>query len=204
MSVNPVVSLDAVSVNFGARAVLKDFSIEVMAGESVALMGPSGSGKTTVLSLITGHRLPSSGTVTLGVSPSQIAWVIQNAPILPRRSVVDNALLQARVASGRITVHQEDDLDSTLDSLGLSALRQQAGYTLSGGEKQRVVVARALLSNPRLIVADEPTAALDSYSRDLVVGGLLEIVSMGSALVVATHDQHVADLCDRVIQVVPL
>jgi ABC-type lipoprotein export system ATPase subunit len=186
-----------------AVVALHDVSCEVRGGDQIALTGPSGSGKTTLLNLLAGLDAPTTGTVDwpdLGgvddLRPGPIAVVFQGPSLLPSLDVVENValplLLQGidrRSARSRAVV--------ALARLGLEALEAKLPEELSGGQAQRVAVARVLAGNPRLILADEPTGQLDRASAVLVIDALVGAAAdLGAALVVNTHDRVVADRLD--------
>lgn len=198
-----LVSMDKASRHFadGQRqlAALTDISCQVIASTQVAVVGPSGSGKSTLLYLMAGLDKPTNGVVTwpaLGpeaeLRPDQICMVFQTPSLLPTLTVLENVELswllskrseaEARPASLRI-----------LEKLGLSAITDKLPGEVSGGQTQRVAVARAIVCEPRLILADEPTGQLDSVTASKLIDVLIESASHSSAgLVVATHDTAVA------------
>ncbi|MDR1394242.1 MAG: ATP-binding cassette domain-containing protein [Bifidobacteriaceae bacterium] len=212
------VKLDGCTVAFGSRTVLDGLSA-IFAGPSmIALLGPSGSGKTTLLGLIAGLVRPSAGTVRLTSDSSSRAgqlpsgdqsqgparnkiwdwdwdWLVQSSPLLNRRSAFDNVVLGPRSRGLRPDAAQSI-ATAMMDELGIGQLAHQKVYKLSGGEKQRVAVARSLATRPALILADEPTASLDASSRDLVCHGLRRAVIDGALVLLATHDPYVASQAD--------
>lgn len=193
----------------GGNDVLRGVSFTAHPGEAVALLGPSGSGKSTlmaVLGLLTGWE---DGAMTLAgqtVSASRrsrshvrqhmlMAWVPQVPLVLPGRSLLDNVLVVRRL-SGTVTKADLDEAGRLLTAVGLDTARERDASVLSGGELQRMAVARALLSRAPLILADEPTASLDRDSTAQVIHSL--VASRGEAcVIVATHDQRVAAACER-------
>lgn len=165
-----------------------DVRFAAEASSVVAIMGPSGSGKTTFLHVLGGLLAPDSGTAILNLRASeQIAWIVQNSPLLPRRTSQEN------VALGALAIGQDWDKAQytaalLLQELGLAHTSSTAGYRLSGGEKQRVAVGRAMAARSSLILADEPTASLDAGSRSLVCEALRKSAAQGSSVVVSTHE----------------
>jgi ABC-type lipoprotein export system ATPase subunit len=198
-----LVSLDNVSRYYGdggrQRAALTDISCQVIASDRVAVVGPSGSGKSTLLHLMAGLDKPTRGVVSwpaLGpeteLRPDQICVVFQTPSLLPTLTVLENVELswllskrdepEARPAALRI-----------LEKLGLSAISAKLPDELSGGQMQRVAVARALVCAPRLILADEPTGQLDSVTAAKLIEELFDwTTNSDAALIVATHDMTVA------------
>jgi ABC-type lipoprotein export system ATPase subunit len=195
--------IDQVSKSFGERAVLSGVSFECESGETIALMGPSGSGKSTLLGIIAREIDPDAGSVTatLDEGPEvtrRLHWIYQSAPLLLGRSTVDNVMLTA-LANGAIFQAAEERALRALDEVGLADHADSKASSLSGGQQQRVAIARALIADSRLVLADEPTAALDRHNRDLVSESLQALARAGAIVVVATHDHVVADQCSRVV-----
>ena len=187
---------------------LRELSLSVRPGESVAILGPSGSGKSTLLNLVAGLDRPSSGTVTvdgvavdrLGEAASaryrraRIGLVFQFFNLLDDLTVADNVMLPAQLAGmARGAAHRR--AMELLTTLGVD--RHAGAYPgrLSGGERQRVAVARALMNRPALLLADEPTGAVDARTGEQVVELLRELNQSGQSLVVVTHDPEVARHC---------
>jgi ABC-type lipoprotein export system ATPase subunit len=178
-------------------------SCEVHAGEQIALTGPSGSGKTTLMHLFAGLDVPTTGIIdwpALGgihdLRPGPIAVVFQGLSLLPPLDVVENVALPL-LLQGADRATAQSEAVAALDRLGLGALASKLPEELSGGQSQRVAVARALAGHPRLILADEPTGQLDHASGTLVVDALIEAATtLGAALIVNTHDRAIADRID--------
>jgi putative ABC transport system ATP-binding protein len=208
-----VTLIQAVDVGKTIRGVviLAGVDVRVDRGESVAVTGPSGSGKSTlmaVLGLLTsrsggclwldGAAVPAGGRGRRRARRRQsLAWVPQTPLVLPGRSALDNALLGARL----VARPGAGDVDAALTALrhvGLEHAVDRDATALSGGELQRLGVARALVGGARLVMADEPTASLDRTSTARVVEALRAIHGQ-TTLLVATHDQSVAEACDRVL-----
>jgi putative ABC transport system ATP-binding protein len=195
---------------------LAGLTLEVRAGEAVAVLGRSGSGKSTLLNLIAGLDRPSDGTVTVdGVRVdrlseaasalyrrSRIGIVFQFFNLLDDLTVADNVLLPAQLAgmSRRAAIARADDL---LAFLGIDRHARAFPGRLSGGERQRVAVARALMNRPPLLLADEPTGALDTASGQEVRKLLTELNQDGQTVLLVTHDLALADACaTRTIELV--
>jgi ABC-type lipoprotein export system ATPase subunit len=208
MTAQVLVQLDGAARSYGAgptaTVALQAASGTVPADARIALVGPSGSGKSTLLHLMAGLDSPTVGTVTWpgigdrdALRPGPVAVIFQGPSLLPPLSVVENVALPL-ILQGR----DERDANATavaaLDRLGLADLADKLPEEISGGQAQRVAVARALAGEPRLILADEPTGQLDHVSGAAVVDVLLEAADhAGAALVVATHDPAVADRLDE-------
>ena len=175
-------------------------SCEVHAGQQIALTGPSGSGKTTLLHLFAGLDAPTTGMVewpALGsisdLRPGPVAVVFQSPSLLPPLNVVENVALPL-LLQGESRISANSAALAALTRLGLEALASKLPEELSGGQAQRVAIARVLAGRPRLILADEPTGQLDRHNGALVVDALISAATeLGAALIINTHDQTVAD-----------
>ncbi|TFH58467.1 ABC transporter ATP-binding protein [Peribacillus frigoritolerans] len=194
---------------------LDDISLNVRAGEFVAIVGPSGSGKSTFLSIAGALLSPSKGRLLLNgedittLSPKEltrvrlekIGFVFQSSNLVPYLSVRDQLLLLSELIGKRdkTTVKKADEL---LSHLGLGHRAGHLPEALSGGERQRVAIARSLMNDPEIILADEPTASLDSKrGRDVVEMLAHEVKSRNKAAIMVTHDERMLDLCDRVVNI---
>ncbi len=179
-------------------------SFRVMPGDRIALMGPSGSGKSTLLHLMADLDTPSAGTLewpALGDSgtlrPSRIGMVFQTPSLLPMLSVAENVELPMRL--GRCPETPRTLALAALEAVGLAAMADKLPDELSGGQAQRVGIARALANRPALILADEPTGQLDHATAQMVFDTLLDVLrGSPAALVVATHDPTIAARLDTV------
>ncbi len=172
-------------------------SFEVEAGEITGLVGPSGSGKTTLLDIVVGGEEPDDGGVSgLPDRPTwaELAVVPQALGLLPELTIGENVDLPRRLgAPAPLTT------DAAMTRLGIAALVDRAPDEVSLGEQQRTAVARALVTSPRLLVADEPTSHQDESNVERVVTALHEAARTGTAVLVATHDPRVIEQCDRVL-----
>jgi putative ABC transport system ATP-binding protein len=209
MMTTPVIELSGVSRRYEeGPAALDEVSLTVKGGESVAILGPSGSGKSTMLNLIAGLDRPSAGTVTvdgvrvdeLGESGSaryrraKIGMIFQFFNLLDDLTISDNVLLPAEVA-GMARGEARRRAAELLDALGIGRHARAYPGRLSGGERQRVAVARALMNRPPLLLADEPTGALDSASGQDVKALLNDLNADGQTIVMVTHDLTLAQAC---------
>ena len=200
----PLVVCDSVSRTFGtgvqAVSAVREVSATVKPGMRVALTGPSGSGKSTLLHLMAGLELPTAGDVTwpgLGGPPAGRACVVglvfQGPSLVPALNVLENVTLPLLLA-GLDENEASTRGQAALERLAVDGLASQLPEEISGGQAQRVAVARVLASRPRLILADEPTGQLDSRTGSRVVSVLLETAAdLNAALIVTTHDPGVAD-----------
>lgn len=191
---------------------LSDVSFEIDAGEFTAIMGASGSGKTTLLNIVASLDMPTSGDVLLeGRSFKQIqnremsafrrdnlGFVFQDFNLLDTFSIRDNILLP--LVLGRVqTAQMERRLAPLSERLGLSKLLDKFPYEVSGGEKQRTAVARAVITQPKLILADEPTGALDSKASQNLLGIFSELHAQGQTILMVTHSAMAASYASRVL-----
>ncbi|MEV6407773.1 MULTISPECIES: ABC transporter ATP-binding protein [Streptomyces] len=205
----PVIDLRGVSRRYGAGPpALDDVTLSVRAGEALAVVGPSGSGKSTLLNLVAGLDRPSAGSVTVGgvrvdeltetgsarYRRDRIGMVFQFFHLLDDLTVHDNVLLPAQLA-GMPRAEARGRAAELLRHLGIE--RHAAAYPglLSGGERQRVAVARALMNRPALLLADEPTGALDTASGEQVRELLTGLNADGQTIVLVTHDLALARSC---------
>lgn len=203
-----MLTIDQVSVAYGGIPVLDGVSLEVHPG-STALMGPSGSGKSTLLRIIAGRQVPSAGVVTIGGTAveyalwrssgdARIAMVFQDYRLVPFLTVADNIALAAE-ARGRLI--GDEDIQAALIRVGLAPeLGDRAPTSLSGGEQQRVAIARALVTGAQVLLADEPTGALDATNSRRIGEILRGLGEDGLTVVVATHDESVAAALDRTVR----
>ncbi|MFT3971495.1 MAG: ABC transporter ATP-binding protein [Micropruina sp.] len=203
-----MLDIDEVSVEYGPTPVLKDVSLEFPPG-STALMGPSGSGKSTLLRVMAGKQAPTAGMVTINGSPveraswrssgdARIAMVFQDYRLVPFLTVADNIALAAEARQRPIS---DEEIRAAMARVGLAPeMADRAPTSLSGGEQQRVAIARALVTGAEVILADEPTGALDTKNSRRVSEILKSLGDEGLTVVVATHDEAVAATLDRTIR----
>lgn len=219
----PLLQLHKVSKSFpgadGAEPVhiLKDLDLEIAAGSSLAIVGPSGSGKSTLLQILGSLDNPTSGTIALDgadltgldtdalaqVRNRQIGFVFQSHHLLPQCGALENVLIPA--LARRVTKAESAALQARatqlLSRVGLQHRLHHRPSQLSGGERQRVAVVRALILAPKLILADEPTGALDRPSAENLAGLLVELnKELAVTLVVVTHAMDLARRMDRVLE----
>ncbi|WP_366916890.1 ABC transporter ATP-binding protein [uncultured Oscillibacter sp.] len=193
--------------------VLKGVSLQVGKGEFVAVMGPSGSGKTTLLNCISCYIPADSGSIRLGktelarlgedalaeVRNKQLGFVFQDFLLLDGLTVRQNILLPA-IIGGTVSGMTEQRADQLCEVFGIAGIRDKYPAEISGGEKQRTAVARALINHPLLILADEPTGNLDSKSTRAVIRSFEQAKSaLEATIFMVTHDSYAASFCDRVV-----
>ncbi len=193
-----------ISHHYGLTTVLHDIDISITPEQTVALMGPSGSGKSTLLAILGGLLRPSAGKVEIDGRPipshphelaSLFSWVFQSINTLGRRSALDNVIIPL-CAKGWTRSAAEAAGRPLLEGVGLGALSNAAASTLSGGELQRVCIARALSTRPRFVLADEPTGQLDRQTSSAVLDTLWENKARDTGMILATHDADLAARCD--------
>ena len=194
--------------------VLKDVSLHVEEGEYVAIMGPSGSGKSTLMNIVGCLDRPTSGTYELAgedvlslnenkladVRLNQIGFVFQNFQLLPRMTALDNVALPLVYAGVRKKTRRE----RAREALSRVGLEERVSFTptqLSGGQKQRVAIARAMVNKPKILLADEPTGALDSKSSAQVMDLFAQLNAEGVTVVMITHDPGIAGHAKRVVDI---
>ncbi|MPQ25503.1 ABC transporter ATP-binding protein [Bacillus paralicheniformis] len=195
--------------------VLDKVSLEVKAGEFVAVVGPSGSGKSTFLSIAGALLSPTTGRILIDendisqltekklnrIRLEKIGFVFQSSNLIPYLTVRDQLLLISKLAGNDHKEAKQRAVD-LLEKLGLKHRIHSYPQSLSGGERQRVAIARAWMNDPEIILADEPTASLDSERGRQIVKMLAdEVKSREKAAVMVTHDKRMLDLCDRVVYI---
>ncbi|KZE40460.1 ABC transporter [Microbacterium sp. T32] len=163
-------------------------------GQSWALTGPSGSGKSTLLGLIAGWEQPSSGAVNR-VGVNRTAWIFQNPHGQPHRAAVDHVIYPL-AAAGSSRADALEEATHILDLFGLTAVAERAFSSLSGGEAQRLMLARAVATKADLLLVDEPTAQLDRAAAEVVNGVLRHLAMRGAIVIVATHDAQTMNACE--------
>lgn len=215
---SPVLEVQGIHKTFGATPALRGMDVSVRRGEVLAVTGPSGSGKSTLLHCMAGVFPPDSGAVTYQPDASRadsvlmseldetersqlrlkdFGFVFQNGQLLPELSALDNVALPLLMLGVRRKVALER-ASAFLEKLELSELGESRVEGLSGGQAQRIAVARALVTEPAVLFADEPTGSLDSLSAETVLALMLDLVqSSGTTLVMITHDPRVAAYADR-------
>lgn len=191
---------------------LKNVTFSVESGEYVAIMGESGSGKTTLLNILAALDKPTAGKVTLdGMNLSAVkenhlasfrrehlGFVFQEFNLLDTLNIKDNILLPL-VLGGVQAAELENKIDPIAKSLGIENILKKFPYEVSGGQKQRAAVARALITNPKLILADEPTGALDSASSGDLLRVFEKVNAMGQTILMVTHSVDAASHANRVL-----
>ncbi|MDF2565601.1 MAG: putative bacteriocin export transporter, lactococcin group [Massilibacillus sp.] len=208
--VNPVCELIRVDKSYGKHLVLRHKDFNANAAEMVALTGKSGVGKSTILNIIGLLEKPDRGIVNLFGLPApkigslaankirrnHLAYLFQNYALIDHATINDNLNI-ALTYSDKSTKEKEQMKQIALEKVGLPHPLKKKIYELSGGEQQRVALARIFLKPFDLLLADEPTGSLDEENRDHVLRILTEFKRLGKAIIIVTHDPHVAAVCDR-------
>lgn len=206
-----MISVAGLTKSFGARALWSDVTFTVGTGEMLAVVGPSGSGKSTLLNCAGLLERPTSGDIVVdGTEVTRLrasaqrrfrrdvlGYLFQNYALIENATVDWNLGIAAGARRGR-----GDDrhvIEAALERTGLGGRGQEMVYRLSGGEQQRVALARLIVKKPTLALADEPTGALDSANADMVVEVLREMAENGCTVLLATHSKHVEERCDSAL-----
>lgn len=213
MADNTIVSVRGLTKRFGELTVLKGIDLDIKQGEVVSIVGPSGAGKTTLLQIVGMLDTATSGAVTLcgrdvtrlkqkemaKIRNTEIGFVFQFHQLLPEFSARENVMIPALIA-GKSFKEAGLRADSLLEMMGLAERRDHRPKQMSGGENQRVAVARALINSPRIILADEPSGSLDSKNKEELHKLFFDLRDkLGQTFVIVTHDEHLATLTDRTI-----
>jgi cell division transport system ATP-binding protein len=208
-----VIVFDNVTKNYdSSHNVIQELNLTIKSGEFVSVIGQSGAGKSTIFHMLIGADTPSSGQITVddinisSLNPKQlqlyrrkVGMVWQNFKLLPRKTVFENVFF-ALEAVGETDSNSVRKVLNTLDQVGLHGKQDYFPAQLSGGEKQRCAIARALVHDPKLIIADEPTGNLDPKTSQEILSLLQDINDKGVTIILSTHDTHVVDqLQERVL-----
>lgn len=210
---SPLVLLDSISKSFGSLQILNDISLSIRPSEITAIVGPSGAGKTTLLQIIGTLLKPDRGQLLIdGVNPfafsaqrqahfrnRQIGFVFQFHQLLPEFTATENVAIPAMIA-GMSKKQAIQEAEQMLSQLGLADRLKHRPAQLSGGEKQRTAVARALINRPSLILADEPSGSLDTQRKEELIELFLELRDqLGQTFLIVTHDADFAQRADRTV-----
>ena len=208
-----MIELSGITKSFGTLQVLKGIDLLIGKGEIVSIVGPSGAGKTTLLQIMGTLDKADAGTVILNGTEvnrlkekelsafrnQQIGFVFQFHQLLPEFTALENVMIPAGASSGDAMKRAKE----TLDFLGLAERASHKPAELSGGEKQRVAVARALINSPAVILADEPSGSLDTRNKEELHQLFFDLRDkLGQTFVIVTHDETLAKLTDRTIHMV--
>lgn len=197
------------------RKLFEDFSFKISKGDMVAIMGKSGSGKTTLLNIIGGLESIDKGTYLfngkdvskfsekelLDFRRKNISYIFQNFALINEYSIMDNILLPLRYRYNNVNKKTINNARELLKKLDIAYVENQKIENLSGGEKQRIAIARSLISNTNVILADEPTGALDEKSGHMIMELFKQMKNIGKTIIIVTHDIDVAKKCDYIINI---
>ncbi len=215
MTENNCIEATNICKSFGPLEVLKGVNLSVQKGEIVSIVGKSGAGKTTLLQIIGTLDKPTSGTVRIDGTDvfalnekelarfrnRHIGFIFQFHQLLPEFTAIENVMMPALIA-GEKDAAAKERAERLLTELGLQDRLQHKPNQLSGGEKQRVAAARALMMSPTVILADEPTGSLDEANKQELNNLLLRMrKDYGQTIIIVTHDQELARISDRVIEI---
>ena len=215
----PIIELKNVKKSFGDLEVLKDINVSVGKGEVIVLIGPSGSGKSTLLRSITSLETIQGGSIEFHGKPialpgkksksikhekvrQQIGMVFQHFNLFPHMNVTQNLMLAPVELKKATKEEAKERAIHMLKKVGMDDKAEAYPEQLSGGQKQRVAIARALVGEPAILLADEPTGALDSKSGKKVLKLFRKLNDMGNTIVMITHDLEVAKAAKRVVKIV--
>ena len=213
--ISPMIEIQGITKSFGSLQVLKGIDLTIDKGEVVSIVGPSGAGKTTLLQIVGTLDRPDSGSVCVdGIDTTQlsqkeladfrnrhIGFVFQFHQLLPEFTAIENIMIPAYIA-GTSNKAAKERATELLQFMGLADRAHHKPNELSGGEKQRVAVARALVNNPAVILADEPSGSLDSKNKQELHQLFFDLRNQyGQTFVIVTHDEQLATLTDRTIHI---
>lgn len=208
-----MIDIKGISKSFGSLQVLKGIDLHIAKGEVVSIVGPSGAGKTTLLQIIGTLDKPDAGSVVVdGIDTgtlktaklsefrnAHVGFVFQFHQLLPEFTAIENIMIPAFIA-GKSTSEAKERARELLEFMGLTDRAHHKPSELSGGEKQRVAVARALVNNPAVILADEPSGSLDSKNKEELHQLFFDLRDkFGQTFVIVTHDETLAAITDRTI-----
>ena len=214
-----ILQLANVSKIYGTKIktqVLNEFNLEIEEGSFNSIIGQSGSGKSTLLNIIGTLDVPTQGEVIInGISTQKLTkkqlatlrnqtlgFIFQFHYLLPEFTVLENILMPYRMQNKRVTPEVMERALHLIDVVGLSKVKNNLATNLSGGQQQRAAIARALMNQPKIILADEPTGNLDSDTTDQIYDLMRSInQSMNTTFLIITHDQSVAERTDRIIEI---
>jgi len=194
-----VLDVSGLTLSYGAEPVLEGADLQVDTGQFVSLVGPSGSGKSSLLRAIIGLQRPSAGTVTCDLDRGDLGILFQDDALLPWRTALDNVALGLRIR-GKPRPHAREEAAAWLGRLGLAGFGQRFPRALSGGQRKRVALAQVLALRPRLLLMDEPFAALDAIVRHRITQDLLDLVEGEKiSVLLVTHDLEEALVLSDVV-----
>ena len=214
-----VIELKKINKIYGTQIktqVLYDLDLTIPQGSFNSIIGQSGSGKSTLLNIVGTLDQPTSGEVYINgrrtdqmkknelaaLRNETLGFVFQFHYLLPEFSALENVLMPQRIQTGRVSEDRLKRAHELMDLVGLTKVKNNLATNMSGGQQQRTAIARALMNDPKIILADEPTGNLDSDSTETIYNLLRDInQQMGTTFVVITHDRRIAEKADRIIEI---
>lgn len=196
-SPSPIVRLSRIGVEFAGRSALSDVSVEVVRGEIMTIAGPNGAGKSTLLEVLAGVRQPTRGTREVTASLAYVPQLVAVSPLLP---ITVGDVVSLGVPSRTARVPRRRRVAAVLDQLGIADLATRSFAEVSGGQRQRALLAQALVRTPELLLLDEPTTGLDADSAACIRATLRESARSGVAVVCVSHEHSVLALADRTLR----
>jgi putative ABC transport system ATP-binding protein len=210
-----LIEIDNLKKSFGSRVVWSNVNLTISRGDMLALIGPSGAGKSTLLNCLGLLETPSSGAIRyegkdIGRFGSGkvrrfrrdvLGYLFQNYALIENATIAENLEIAVKPRRSSRNGNTRVSIPDALERVGLAGRGKENIYHLSGGEQQRVALARLLVKQPSLVLADEPTGALDHTNTIMVVDTLQELSGAGSAVVIATHNDYVRQRCEKVFSV---
>lgn len=210
-----IIEFNNIEKYYGNKEILNELSFKIEEGEMVAITGPSGSGKSTVLNIIGlledfsngSYRLDGEDNIKINSSKStiilrnKINYLFQNFALIDEQTVSYNLELAFKYLK-RSKKEKNEEISKVLSEVGLVGYEKRKIYELSGGEQQRVAIARCMLKPCKIVLADEPTGSLDPKNAKVILDLLKKLHEKGKTIIVVTHDKFIADSCDRIINLV--
>ena len=216
---NNVIELKNINKIYGATVktqVLHDLSLEIREGTFNSIIGQSGSGKSTLLNIVGTLDKPSNGEVYIGgkrtdqMNKEELAvlrnetmgFIFQFHYLLPEFTAFENVLMPYKILHGKVSKEAEERANELMNLVGLEKVKNNLATNMSGGQQQRTAIARALMNNPKIILADEPTGNLDSDTTETIYNLLRDInKKFNTTFVIITHDRRIAEKADRIIEI---
>lgn len=207
-----ILELKNICKSYGNSNIIKNLNLKISKGEMVAIMGPSGSGKSTLLNIIGCLDAPTNGSYIINgenidklsnkklsnIRNKTFGFVVQYFALIDEYTIFDNVKIPLTYSTKKV-INKKEKIISLLDKLGIGDKKKSYPNQLSGGQNQRAAIARALVNDPEIILADEPTGALDKKTGYEVMGLFETLNKEGKTIIIVTHDEKVAKCCNRII-----
>lgn len=206
-----MIRVENVCIEYPKKVIFKDFNLNVEHGEFIAVTGPSGSGKSTLLNIIGGLEVPSEGHIYINnlqvnkktrsrLLRDEVTYLFQNYALVDTMTVEKNLLLAIKYQN-KSRAEKQKDIYKALVEVGMGGFEHEKIYNLSGGEQQRIALARVILKESNLILTDEPTGNLDPKNSQKIFNILKRLNKEGKTIVMVTHNKELAMQCDRIIKI---